>query len=95
MIRAGGEPEAGPTLSFAPQKTEYRAAIDELETQVGNCMISLERMKRFRFKSQSKENEVAAYIYEGAAKLAPLIAKCNLDGAVEWFRQIEAAAKEY
>ena len=67
MIRAVGELKAGPTLSFAPQKTEYRAAIDELlvpfaklETQVRNCMISLERMKRFRFKSQSKENEVAA-----------------------------------
>jgi hypothetical protein len=86
-------------MVLAPPKSEYRTAVEEildplmkLEKQVRDCIVPLERMKRFRFKSQAKEKEVAAHIREGVAKLAPLIAKCNFDGLTEWCRQTEAAA---
>jgi hypothetical protein len=86
-------------MSFGAPKSEYKAAIEELraplvklEQQLCDCIAPLECVKRFRFRSQAKEKEMAAYIREGAAKLAPLIAKCNFDGLTEWCRQTEAAA---
>jgi hypothetical protein len=85
-------------MVFAPPKSEYRTAVKEildplmkLEKQVRDCIVPLERMMRFRFRSQAKEKEAATYIGEGAAKLAPLIAKSNLDGLADWSRQTEAA----
>jgi hypothetical protein len=86
-------------MGVGPPTSEYRAAVEELlaplaklERQVRECALSLERMKRFRFKSQSKEKAVAAYIREGAAKMAPLLSGCNLDGLAEWLGQMEVAA---
>jgi hypothetical protein len=82
-----------------PPKSEYCVAIEELlaplakiEKQLRDCVAPLERMKRFRFRSQVYEKEVAKYLQEAAAELAPFLEKYNLTGVAEQIRQHEAAA---
>jgi hypothetical protein len=86
-------------MIFGPIKSDYRVALDELlapferlEREVRDCIVPLERMRRLRFNSQTREKKVATHIREAAAGLAPLFARCTLTGLAEQFRRLEAAA---
>jgi hypothetical protein len=86
-------------MILGPQKSEYRAAVEELlaplaklERELRDCMTPLERMRRFRFKAPAYEKEVAAHIRDAAAALAPHLVRLTLTGVAERFRQLEAAA---
>ena len=86
-------------MNFGPQKSDYKAALDELltplaklEKQVRDCMVPLERMRRLRFKSPAYEKEVAAAIRSAAAQLEPFFDRYNLAGIAKRFRQHEAVA---